>query len=145
MSTDLVRVRAIEQRSPHNRVVAFVLFFFLGAFGAHRFYVGKTGTGVLMLLATLFTAGIFGTIWWFYDLILLLTGRFTDSEGRVLGPPQVVYEEPRQVTHDTRRQLPTYEPELEPLKNDGGDWEEEVMRDPLEDKFAELEKELQRK
>lgn len=128
----LVRARAIEQRSPHNRIVALLLCWFLGVFGVHRFYVGKVGTGLLML----FTGGGFG-IWWIIDFIVLLLGRFKDSEGRVMGPPQLEYE-----NIEPPPKLVTYEPELEPLAHDGGDWDEEVMRDPLEDKFDELKKEL---
>jgi TM2 domain-containing membrane protein YozV len=33
-----------------NRVVAFLLAFFLGWFGAHRFYLGETGWGVFYLV-----------------------------------------------------------------------------------------------
>ena len=50
-----------------NKWVAFFLCFFLGFIGAHKFYEGKTGMGILYL----FTAGFFG-IGWFIDLIALL-------------------------------------------------------------------------
>ncbi|WP_265506906.1 TM2 domain-containing protein, partial [Paracoccus rhizosphaerae] len=43
----------IEQRVTNDgksAVIAYLLLVFLGAFGAHRFYLGKTGTGVAMLL-----------------------------------------------------------------------------------------------
>ncbi len=55
---------------------AFLLCFMLGVFGAHRFYVGKVGTGLLQL----FTLGGLG-IWALYDLIMILVGAFTDSNG----------------------------------------------------------------
>ena len=56
---------------------AFLLCFFLGVFGAHRFYAGKIGTGILELL----TAGGLG-IWWLVDIILIVTGSFRDKEGQ---------------------------------------------------------------
>jgi len=52
---------------------------FLGGLGIHRFFVGKTGTGILMLV----TIGGLG-IWWIIDIILIVTGSFTDIEGKVI-------------------------------------------------------------
>jgi TM2 domain-containing membrane protein YozV len=63
--------------SPKSRLVALLLCFFLGALGVHRFYLGKIGTGILMLL----TLGGCG-IWMLIDLILIVVGSFKDSEGR---------------------------------------------------------------
>ena len=58
---------------------AFLLCFFLGVFGAHRFYVGKMGTGVLQII----TLGGLG-IWALIDFIMIIVGSFTDSEGNKL-------------------------------------------------------------
>jgi len=58
---------------------AFLLCWFLGYLGIHRFYVGKTGTGILWL----FTLGLLG-IGAFVDFIMIIIGSFTDSEGKKL-------------------------------------------------------------
>ncbi len=47
-------------------LVAFLLWFFLGAFSAHRFYLGKIGSGILYLL----TGQLLG-IGWIIDLFLI--------------------------------------------------------------------------
>tara|TARA_B100000686_G_C16789932_1_gene977950 strand:+ start:2043 stop:2234 length:192 start_codon:yes stop_codon:yes gene_type:complete len=60
-------------------VPAALLCFFLGGFGAHRFYVGKVGTALLMII----TFGGLG-IWLLIDFIMILTGGFKDKEGRDL-------------------------------------------------------------
>lgn len=62
-------------------VPALLLCFFLGALGVHRFYVGKIGTGILMLL----TFGGFG-IWALIDFIMIAVGSFKDKEGFVIKP-----------------------------------------------------------
>ena len=54
--------------TPKDKWVAFVLAFVLGFLGAHRFYEGKIGTGLLWL----FTGGLFG-IGWLVDWITILT------------------------------------------------------------------------
>ena len=54
-----------------------LLWFFLGMFGAHRFYAGKIGTGILQLL----TFGGLG-IWWLVDMIFIVTSNFRDSDGQ---------------------------------------------------------------
>jgi TM2 domain-containing membrane protein YozV len=63
--------------SPKSRLAALLLCFFLGMLGVHRFYVGKIGTGILMIL----TFGGLG-IWTLIDLIIIIVGSFKDKEGR---------------------------------------------------------------
>jgi hypothetical protein len=70
-------IPAQAEDSDRLRSVAVALAIPLGVFGAHRFYVGKIGTGLLQL-CTVGGAGL----WWLYDLILILLGEFRDSEGR---------------------------------------------------------------
>ena len=65
--------------SHRSRLVALLLCFIFGTFGAHRFYVGKIGTAILMVI----TVGGFG-IWATIDLIMILVGAFTDEAGRPL-------------------------------------------------------------
>ena|SRR5674476_46191 len=65
--------------SPRSRTTTLLLAIFLGVFGAHRFYVGKTGTGVLMAI----TVGGLG-LWWLYDIILIASQAFRDAEGQVV-------------------------------------------------------------
>ena len=76
--------------SHYSRTVALLLCLFLGGYGAHRFYVGKVGSGFLWLC----TAGLFG-IGSLIDLIMLAAGSFTDAYGRIVyswdgGAPQTV-------------------------------------------------------
>jgi len=63
--------------SDKSRGIATALAVLLGPFGAHRFYVGKTGSGTLMAA----TLGGFG-VWWLYDLIVVSAGDFSDAQGR---------------------------------------------------------------
>lgn len=69
-------VRAQKGASEKNHTIALLLAIFLGFLGAHRFYVGKPGTGILWLL----TVGIFG-IGWLVDVVWLLGNGFDDWSG----------------------------------------------------------------
>lgn len=57
--------------------VVLILCILLGLIGFHRFYVGKGGTAILMLL----TLGGFG-IWTLVDLVIISLSEFTDEDGR---------------------------------------------------------------
>lgn len=65
-----------EQKSDKGFVPMILLCFFLGGIGVHRFYAGKVGTGIIMLL----TLGGLG-IWTMIDFIIIATGNFKDKDG----------------------------------------------------------------
>jgi TM2 domain-containing membrane protein YozV len=73
------RNQEVQPTSSRSFIIAIALCAFLGMFGAHRFYAGKTLTGVLMLL----TLGGLG-IWICIDYFILIVGWFTDNEGKVI-------------------------------------------------------------
>ncbi len=58
---------------------AFLLSYFLGSFGADRFYLGQTGLGIAKLL----TCGGLG-IWAIIDLVMIGMGKMKDAEGNSL-------------------------------------------------------------
>lgn len=65
----------IEQRIANAKPstgVAYLLAIFLGVFGAHRFYLKRTGSAVAMLLLTITVFGLVVTsIWALVDLFLI--------------------------------------------------------------------------
>ena len=82
--------------SPKSRLATTLLAFFLGEFGAHRFYLGKIETAIGMLvlgIAGFSTLWIFGIglifliavgIWAFVDFIFAVIGRMKDKEGKLI-------------------------------------------------------------
>ncbi len=66
----------IEQKSDKGFMPMIILCFLVGGLGVHRFYAGKIGTGIVMLL----TLGGLG-IWTIIDLIIIATGNFKDKDG----------------------------------------------------------------
>jgi len=78
-----------------SKVVAGLLGIFLGGLGVHRFYLGYTGVGVLMLLLSASCGGLTFAVapgagcglvwlWGFIEGILCLCGKMRDADGREL-------------------------------------------------------------
>ena len=87
--------KSIGDSSEKSRTTTLLLCLFLGGFGAHRFYTGKIGTAILMLIFTF--APIITTIvnnrptmihfiivviWVIIDIILIISGSFKDKQGK---------------------------------------------------------------
>jgi len=105
--------------SERSRGVAVALGFFGGFFGLHRFYVGKNGTGVAMLV----TFGGLG-IWWLYDMVLLVTGEFRDADDLPLRNWSV--EDPRQFGSRSDARVEVMDQELQALREQFNDLAERV-------------------
>ncbi len=69
----------IEEVSPKSRLAVTLFAWFLGVFGAHRFYLGKIGTAIAMLL----TLGGLG-IWALIDFVMAVAGAMKDKDGKVI-------------------------------------------------------------
>ncbi len=82
--------------SSRSRLATVLLAFFLGIFGTHRFYIGKTRTAIVMLILSVFylvTIRFWGImfislavvgLWALIDFIFALSGMMKDREGRVI-------------------------------------------------------------
>jgi len=79
--------------SDKSRTSALLLCIFLGTFGAHRFYLGLTGTAVAQLVLMVvgiatswLIVGIFlmagAGIWALVDMIMIIAGTLADVNGR---------------------------------------------------------------
>jgi DNA-directed RNA polymerase subunit RPC12/RpoP len=65
--------------SPCSYTVTLVLALLFGIFGGHRFYTGHTMSGVIQLLTG---GGMY--LWWLIDVFSIVSGSFSDSQGRPL-------------------------------------------------------------
>jgi TM2 domain-containing membrane protein YozV len=77
----------IELRTDRNKFIAALLAFFFGVFGLHRFYLGRTGSGVAMLILSITVIGlVISAPWALIDTIryLMMSDReFTQRYARI--------------------------------------------------------------
>ncbi|WP_313587375.1 TM2 domain-containing protein [Aquidulcibacter sp.] len=69
---DMIAIELRTDREAKDSFPAYVLWFFLGWLGAHRFFIGETKTGLAMLILSLSMVGFPITfVWWLTDAIRL--------------------------------------------------------------------------
>lgn len=71
MALSTAQLRLIEQRVSNDgpsTLVAYLLWFFLGLFSAHRFYLGRPVSAIFQIVSYLF---LLGFLWLFIDLFLI--------------------------------------------------------------------------
>jgi TM2 domain-containing membrane protein YozV len=87
--------------SSRSRLATVLLTCFLGIFGVHRFYIGKTRTAIVMLILSVFylvTVRFWGIVvislavvglWAFIDFIFAVSGIMKDKEGKLIKDWQI--------------------------------------------------------
>ena len=115
---DLYKAPSNSEPSDKDFITTLLICVFLGGLGVHRFFVDKMGTGVLMLV----TLGGLG-IWWIIDIILIVTGSFEDSEGRV-----IAYQAAGAVNREPAKDIPAEIEKLADLKDKGIITDEEFQQ-----------------
>ncbi|HWF76760.1 MAG TPA: NINE protein [Caulobacteraceae bacterium] len=86
MALDTQQLQLIEQRVANdapNAVVAYLLWFFLGLLGGHRFYLGRAGSGIVILLLTIFVIGLFISIPWVLIDAFLIPGMMRQKRDEI--------------------------------------------------------------
>lgn len=87
-SVDVVDIDTNTDVSKKSKTIALLLWFFLGAFGIHNFYIGDTDRAVKELICTLLSFLIVPLIiflvLWLQDLLRLLNDKCVDEEGKTI-------------------------------------------------------------
>jgi TM2 domain-containing membrane protein YozV len=68
--------------SEKSRLGTFILALVFGGVGLHRFYVGKYGTGILIIILSLLSVFTISYIWVAIDCLVILLGGFRDKENK---------------------------------------------------------------
>ena len=84
------RAMMMYEANKKSIVVAYLFWFFLGMFGAHRFYFGKTGSAIAQLILTITVIGSVVTfVWIIIDAFMIpdwLRSQNTMLAAQIAGP-----------------------------------------------------------
>ena len=73
LSSD-ARTMMLYEANKKEALIAYLLWFFLGLFGAHNFYLKRTGVAVAQLILSLTLVGMLITIFWVLVDAFLIPG-----------------------------------------------------------------------
>lgn len=79
----LMAFESTAARYRKEPVVAFLLAFFLGIFGTHHFYLGRTRPGIIMLICTLSVVGLLVSLPWKIVNWFTVWGETTDANDEI--------------------------------------------------------------
>jgi TM2 domain-containing membrane protein YozV len=113
-----------SEYSDKSRLVTLILAGLLGPFGAHRFYTGRTKSGILMA-ATLGGLGI----WYLYDVIVVAAGGFYDAEGRLVANWETEPEQRNSLPQEVLQELDALRAEVAEL-SERVDFTERLLANP---------------
>jgi TM2 domain-containing membrane protein YozV len=77
------RAMMLFEANKKSPVVAYVLWFFLGIFGAHNFYLKRTGVAVTQLILSITLIGMIVTVVWVLVDAFLIPG-FVRNQNNLL-------------------------------------------------------------
>ena len=104
-SSNIASSNISSASSPKSKTTLLVLFFLLNSIGAHYFYVGRTGLGVIRLCVSFFAGfftgfynstydntslalacalGIGEVIWWIFEIVAIVKNQFKDCDGKFI-------------------------------------------------------------
>ncbi|MDJ0976905.1 MAG: TM2 domain-containing protein [Erythrobacter sp.] len=75
---------AFFEANRKSKAIAYLLWFFFGWFGVHRFYAGETKTGIIQLLLSLSIIGLPVMLFWLLLDIVLIPGLINEKNLELL-------------------------------------------------------------
>jgi TM2 domain-containing membrane protein YozV len=78
------RLRLMFEANKKDACIAYVLWFFVGYFGAHNFYLKRTGIAVAQLILTLTLVGLLIVVFWHLVDAFLIPGAVRRENNRLL-------------------------------------------------------------
>src|SRR5690606_25590470 len=95
-------------RNYKNKNLAALLAFFGGIVGLHRFYLGQNGKGFMMIILSVLTMGVLGSIIGVIDSIAFLSMSEEKFDFKYNNPDEIVRRSPRYRSYERRTQTRTF-------------------------------------